>query len=379
MAEKRIELFFQEQPSDKVYNVEITKTSKGYTVHVEWGRRGASLSTGTKAVDVSLKDAEKAFDKVVKQKLRKGYEEKTSKNKPAAVAPAQGQGSASKAGVFARARVGDAAQLLNPLDADLLDDFFADRRFLAQQKLDGKRLIVHVQDKGVLAVNRRGQKTSAPKAIADAARRVAPVGSVLDGELVQGPLVYWLFDLLQLGDDDLRKKSYRVRHQRLCTLDVAMQKHLDIVQSARDEKAKRALYQKLHKQNAEGIVFKRTNAPYVSGRPASGGPQLKHKFVKTADVFLTENAGNAYRMATMNGKKAKTVGKVFAGTTSSSRKKIDALLSAGETPVAEVKYLYATKDKKLYQPVFVRLRDDKAPEDCSIDQLVFTDKSVADL
>ncbi|HLT40401.1 MAG TPA: WGR domain-containing protein, partial [Enhygromyxa sp.] len=101
---KTIELFFQEQPSDKVYNVALLKTAKGYTVAVEWGRRGAPLSTGTKAIDVTLDKAQKAFDKVVNQKLRKGYEQRTPDNVPTEVAPAQGQGSASKAGIVGRAR-----------------------------------------------------------------------------------------------------------------------------------------------------------------------------------------------------------------------------------------------------------------------------------
>ena len=47
------------------------------------------------------------------------------------------------------------------------------------------------------------------------------------------------------------------------------------------------------------------------------------------------------------------VGKVFAGTTNESRKELDALLAAGQAPVAEVKYLYATADQ-LQQPAFVR-------------------------
>ena len=70
------------------------------------------------------------------------------------------------------------------------------------------------------------------------------------------------------------------------------------------------------------------------------------------------------------------VGKVFAGTTNESRKELDALLAAGESPVAEVKYLYATADDQLYQPVFVRLRDDKEAEECLKGQLTHTNRDV---
>ena len=66
---------------------------------------------------------------------------------------------------------------------------------------------------------------------------------------------------------------------------------------------KQALHDKLALSQAEGIVFKDAKAPYKPGRPASGGTQRKHKFVKTADVVLVSNAGNAYQMAVFEGKR----------------------------------------------------------------------------
>ena len=103
--------------------------------------------------------------------------------------------------------------------------------------------------------------------------------------------------------------------------------------------------------------------------------------MKTAEVFITENVGNAYQMAVFddNGKRQE-VGKVFSGTTSKLRKTFDAMLSGSETPVAEIRYLYATKDSILFQPVFVRLRTDKSADDCVLSQLVYTDRAgIADL
>jgi ATP-dependent DNA ligase len=103
--------------------------------------------------------------------------------------------------------------------------------------------------------------------------------------------------------------------------------------------------------------------------------------VKACDVIVTENAGNAYTMVvleTVGGKvRRHVVGKVFAGTTNQSRAQLDALLADGEEPVCEVKYLYATDDDQLYQPVFVRLRDDKSASACTRAQLKKTNKAVA--
>ena len=59
---KSVKLFFQEQPSDKVYNASLLKTSKGYSVSVEWGRRGTRLSTAAKVVDASLDKAQEVYD-----------------------------------------------------------------------------------------------------------------------------------------------------------------------------------------------------------------------------------------------------------------------------------------------------------------------------
>ena len=147
---------------------------------------------------------------------------------------------------------------------------------------------------------------------------------------------------------------------------------------AATKKEKRALYDRLVAQVAEGIVFKERDAPYKGGRPSSGGPQRKHKLVKSCDVIVSENAGNAYTMVVLDGKKRFVVGKVFAGTTNETRKQLDALLADGEEPVCEVKYLYASDSDQLYQPVFVRLRTDKDGAGCTRDQLLKTNKTVVD-
>ena len=59
-----------------------------------------------------------------------------------------------------------------------------------------------------------------------------------------------------------------------------------------------------------------------------------------------------------------------------SRAELDDRLAAGERPVAEVRYLYATEDEQLYQPVFIRLRDDKDPLECLRSQLEKTRRDV---
>ena len=208
-----------------------------------------------------------------------------------------------------------------------------------------------------------------------------PPGTIVDGEVMsiahEDGTKYWLFDALAVGTEDLAQQGYAQRWERLFgDLEPGLSGPIAVLPFSSGRKEKAALLEQLRKSKAEGIVFKHRAAPYTAGRPASGGTQLKHKFVKTADVAIVENAGNAYRMVVFDGAKRVDVGKVFAGTTNASRKELDAALARGETPVAEVKYLYATDDDQLYQPVFVRTRDDKEPEECAFGQLTHTSRRV---
>lgn len=374
---RSIKLFFQEGSSDKVYNATILDEGEGtYSVEVEWGRRGSKLSRGKKAVKVTLAAAEKAYAKLVREKTSKGYEEQSETVQPQAVAPPEGQGSGSRV-TGVREKVGQAAQLLNAIEADELGKWLADDRVIAQQKLDGNRVLVHI-DETLRATNRAGQRTTIHASILEALGSV-PRGTVIDGEVVSGEdgPTYWLFDILKIAGEDLSALGYLDRWQRLdAEIEPAVDHPIRILDYAKGKAAKRALHDRLVAANAEGIVFKLHDAPYQSGRPSSGGAQLKHKFVKSADVVILENAGNAYRMAVYEGNELREVGKVFSGTTNESRAELDSRLAAGEQPVAEVRYLYATEDEQLYQPVFVRLRDDKPGVECVRGQLEKTRRDV---
>jgi len=343
-------------------------------VVVQWGRRGSGYNEGTKAAQVDLAAAKKAFDRVVHQKTHKGYEIATPSHQPTDVAPPDGQGSASKAaGATARPTIGTRAQLLNTIDEATLKTVIEDDAFVAQQKLDGMRMLVHVEG-DIVATNREGKETVLPPVVVHALED-APEGTIFDGELLSLPTpTYWVFDLLAYADEDLTEAGYQERYQRLESIGVDTEDVL-LVPTAWTVDDKKQLYKKLEAQNAEGIVLKRRDAEYSPGRPSSGGPQLKYKFVKSADVLITKNAGNAYSMAVYEQGSLRDIGKVFAGTTNASRQQLDQELAAGNQPVVEVQYLYATGGDKLFQPVFLRFRDDKDASQCVLSQLIHTDKT----
>jgi ATP-dependent DNA ligase len=188
--------------------------------------------------------------------------------------------------------------------------------------------------------------------------------------------VYWLFDVLQIAERDVTHHSYFERFTMLTDeLEPGLSEPVRVLESALTTKQKRGLYERLQQSSAEGIVFKHKDAPYTPGR---GSTQLKCKFVSSADVVLVENAGNAYRMQVYDGGKLFDVGKVFSGTTNETRKEIDAALSKGKRLIAEVRYLYATDDSQLFQPIFVRVRTDKKEKDCVRAQLKATNREVVD-
>ena len=367
---KEIELFFQEGSSDKVYNAMIVKDGDAYTVKVAWGRRGSTLNQGAKAIKVALAVAQKKFDSLVREKTNKGYQPITREVKPAAVAPPVGEGSGSKA-PRARAKVGHSAQLLTAIEDDELEKFLANDAMVAQQKIDGMRVLAHVNDGEILVTNREGQKTKVDLRPFGGLEYL-PHGTIVDGELLDDG--YWLFDILQLAGEDIRDRGYLERWQLLDgDLEPALGGDVRIVPIAVGKKQKQKLHDKLKQNGAEGIVFKDRAAPYTAGR---GTTQRKLKYIKSADVVVLENAGNAYLMGVYDGKSVFEVGKVFAGTTNASRKLLDAALGRGERPICEVKYLYATDDHQLFQPVFVRMRDDKPAKQCVRDQLRTTCRTV---
>jgi len=367
---KSIKLFYQEGSSDKVYHASIIKDGAAYTVTCEWGRRGSSLQQGSKAVRVPLAKAEQKFASLVREKTNKGYQEITDTVQPAAVAPPEGEGSGSKV-TGKRAKVGFAAQLTQELEESHLSKFLSNDDIVAQQKVDGNRILVHVNEE-LVVTNRDGQVSAKADTRAFSGLRYLPHGTIVDGELLGGE--YWLFDVLSFAGDDVRERGYLERYEILDgEIEPALTDDIRVLPVAIGKKAKQKLHDTLRAARAEGLIFKEREAPYKSGRHAT---QRKFKFLKSADVVILENTGNAYLMAVYDGKKLFEVGNVFAGTTNATRKALDAALARGEKPVCEVQYLYATDNHNLYQPVFMHVRTDKAAKQCLRDQLVQTSKKV---
>lgn len=69
-----VELSYQDEASDKVYRLYLENDGDNWTVRAEWGRRGKALQGGVKASAVPYAEAKRGYDKLVAEKVRKGYE-----------------------------------------------------------------------------------------------------------------------------------------------------------------------------------------------------------------------------------------------------------------------------------------------------------------
>lgn len=344
-----ITLHCQEGNSDKVYQVILTPAGGGWLVNTAWGRRGSTMSTGTKtkAGPVPYAQARKIYDATVKGQLDKHYH------------PFQSPVGRSVP-VTQAEDTGVRPQLLNPIDeADaMLTGLFVQNDWWAQRKFDGKRMMIRKAGGVVTAINRKGQTCGAPEAIIRAAKD-SRYDFLIDGEAVGDTL--FAFDLLEVKGRDIRHLPYTTRLRALEAMDFGVS--IRIADTARSTTEKMNLLAHLKEIGAEGIVFKYHPAPYTPGRPASGGVQLKIKFYATASVIVTgQNDKSSVAIAVLDGGKYVPVGNVTIHTNTPTP-------AVGD--IIEVRYLYAYQGGCLFQPVFLQARDDLELAACGIGQLKY--------
>lgn len=349
---KSTTLYFKSGNSDKVYQAWIEEEKEGkYTVNFAFGRRGNTLQTGTKTTSpVPLVKAESIYTKLLDSKRAKGYTEGED------VTPYTGTTKEEKVS-------GLVPQLLNPITESDALELINNPNIVAQEKYDGKRLLLQINQGGNTAINRKGLYCGAPSEVLNEAESLSS-NLCLDGESVGDK--FYVFDLLQFDGKNTTKNSYSERLTALEKLFHAKDnlKHLVLAPTARTSEEKRKLVEQLKSRNAEGVVFKDITASYSGGRPNSGGPQTKFKFVATASAVV-ESANQTKRSVSLyflDGDKKIESGKVTIPPNHS-------VPSAGA--VVEIRYLYAMPSHALYQPVYLGERDDISPEECQLKQLKY--------
>ena len=141
-------LYFKEGESDKIYQASLEPRDGGWVVNFAYGRRGSTLSTGTKtATALSEEDARRVYEKLLQGKIAKGYTAgedatpyRTGNRQHADIRP----------------------QLLNPVETEDLESFLRRDDFAMQQKFDGRRFLLRKHGNEVTGFNRRGIECGIP-------------------------------------------------------------------------------------------------------------------------------------------------------------------------------------------------------------------------
>jgi bifunctional non-homologous end joining protein LigD len=301
---------------------------------------------------------------------------------------------------------------VEPALATLTADAPAGEGWLHEIKLDGYRILARVDDKAVRLASRRGHDwTSRLPSIASALGALSLKGAWLDGEVVvlgqsgvsdfqrlqnsmeagkDAEVAYFVFDAPFLDGYDLRKLTLLERKE---LLGVALGKS----QSGRVRYGDHvqgngaAFFAQACRHKLEGIVSKRADSPYVSGR---GRAWLKVKCLSRQEFVIggfTEPEGSREHLGALllglrEQGQLSYVGKVGTGFTRASLAELVRALGPLEQKappfvnpplgaeargvhwlspklVAEVSFAERTSDGMIRHASFHGLREDKAPEE----------------
>src|ERR1700687_2826305 len=305
---------------------------------------------------------------------------------------------------------------VEPMLAALADRPFSDPNWLFEIKWDGVRALARIENGALTVRSRTG---------VDIARRYPELASlpdalvarqaILDGEIValdaqghsdferlqermhvrapgerllaQIPVVYFAFDLLYCDGYDLHETPLLDRKQLLHRLLRTSERFR---YSDHQLEHGKELFEMAAQKGLEGIVAKRADSPYLSGRSPYW---LKLKITKTVDAVV--GGWTAPRSAAIpfgslllglyQGKKLRFIGHVGSGCDAKKLEELstklkqlaapacpfDAVPATNEKPswvspalIARVKFSGWTQEHSPRHPVFLALREDARPTDC---------------
>lgn len=264
--------------------------------------------------------------------------------------------------------------LARPLALSQVDNYLSDDAWVAQQKLDGDRILILVQDGRVQALNREGEprRNRVPQKVLDQFKSFASLPGTwcFDGELMTTEEL-WLFDLPVAADKVATSHPFEFRHAVLERFMAAgawpTSPCVRLLPVANTTAAKAALFSEVQERGGEGLVLRHREGPYRPGKRSD--MMLKAKLTFTVDAVVHEVRPDGRNNCTYrlfdNG------AWVPAGSCS-----LEARPEVRPGDVIEVRALYASPEGLLYQPVMLRVRHDKAPTECTVDQLRYTDRTI---
>ncbi len=197
--------------------------------------------------------------------------------------------------------------------ATLVDEAPAGDEWLHEIKFDGYRMICRIENGKAQFLSRNHQDwTGKLTSLATAMKQLPIENAILDGEVVAlrpdgstdfqelqnafreqraAGLVYYAFDLLHLEGRDVARLPLEHRKKALAVLISSLPKNARIRYSEHLEGDGPAFLKQVCRMKLEGIISKRRDKPYQSGR---GQDWLKAKCVNTEEFVIggyTEPAG----------------------------------------------------------------------------------------
>lgn len=298
---------------------------------------------------------------------------------------------------------------VRPMLATLVRKPFDKPGWVYEEKYDGYRILAYKEATRVTLLSRNSKDRS--QVFSNVAEAVASLPSrtlLLDGEVVafdrqgvsQFQLLqnlksepkYAVFDCLYRDGLDLRAQPLAVRRSALeeiigKTGREAPGIFASVTLAANGLKA----FEVARRKGYEGIIAKNKSAPYIEGRSTNWLKVKVHQEDEFIVVGYTAPAGSrqhfgALLLGAYDGGTVHYVGKVGTGFTQQSLAQLFRLFqpfvrirpSVVDPPreknvtyleprlVAQIAFEEWTDDRKLRQPVFLGLRDDKPPQDVTL-------------
>ena len=262
----------------------------------------------------------------------------------------------------------------NGISADELPRYCPDDDWFFEQKVDGHRLLVDIEDHVVTFFNKSGE----PVSWAPALRKVFEARGgriVFDGEWDPAKRIYWVFDLPIAGGHVRVTDPYRNRREVLEGMFRAWTDrpaNVRLLPCARTPREKADLAGRLLAAGCEGVMVKRASASYCYTGKRTDDIK-KAKFTNTVEVVITEVGRKGKASFAVGVYEPGNPEPVIVGAVTMIRGTSG--LKVGD--VIEVRYRHASPgDRRLVEPVFLRRRPDKKPAECTIDQLIYPCKEV---
>ncbi len=311
--------------------------------------------------------------------------------------------------------------VIQPMLATLVDEAFSDPQWLFETKWDGIRAVCLLDNCKARFVSRnQNDLTAQYPELANIAASIDGSRIILDGEIValdekgvskfqllqprmgrknqaeierlaaKTRVVYYVFDLLYLDGFDLTGCAVLERKNKL---EAILKSAKNIRYSDHIIEHGRQLYKEIAKVPLEGIIAKRLDSVYVQKRSRDW---LKVKTVLESEVviggYTQSRSSRSYFGALVVGLydqgKLHYVGHTGGGFNEKSLAQVHQLLQPLKTSnspffekvqtnepvqwvkpklVAQVKFAEWTADRRMRQPIFLGLREDKKPGECTFE------------